>query len=139
VNEKPFDLRARSFLFACEIVAFARIVADHGYVFCRIAGQLVRCGGSVGGNLEEGVGAQTKPDFIAKQFVALKEARETRFWLRLIAVSEPSLEPKAKPLIAEASELVAILTASLKTARSNPNRGQYRPSPKPVSRESQRP
>jgi four helix bundle protein len=89
----------------------------------------------VGANLEEGVGAQTKPDFIAKQFVALKEARETRFWLRLIAVSEPSLEPKAKPLIAEASELVAILTASLKTARSTPNRGQYRPNPKPVSRE----
>ena len=122
--EKPYDLRDRSFLFACEIVAFARIVADRGYVFRRLAGQLVSSGGSVGANLEEGVDAQTKPDFIAKQFIALKEARETRFWLRVIAVSEPALEPRAKPLIAEASEFVAMLTTSVKTARSNPDRGR---------------
>ena len=122
--EKPYDLRDRSFLFACEIVAFARIVADRGYVFRRLAGQLVSSGGSVGANLEEGVDAQTKPDFIAKQFIALKEARETRFWLRVIAVSEPALEPRARPLIAEDSEFVAMLTTSVKTARSNPDRGR---------------
>jgi four helix bundle protein len=122
--EKPYDLRDRSFLFACEIVAFARIVADRGYVCRRLAGQLVSSGGSVGANLEEGVDAQTKPDFIAKQFIALKEARETRFWLRVIAVSEPALEDRATPLITEASEFVAMLTKSVKTARSNPDRGR---------------
>src|SRR5699024_563297 len=117
--EKPYDLLDPSVFFACEIVAFARIVSDRGYVFRRLPGQLVTFGVGVGANLEEGVEAQTKPDFIAKQFIALKEARETRFWLRVIAVSEPALEPRAKPLIAEASEFVAMLTTSVKTARSS--------------------
>ena len=124
VTNKPFAFQERSFLFACEIVGFARVVAEHGYIFRRLAGQLVDAGGSVGANLEESADAQTKPDFISKQFIALKEARETRFWLRLIAVSEPTFAPQATPLIAEASEFVAMLTASVKTARSNANRGQ---------------
>ena len=120
---KPYDLRERSFLFACEIVAFSRIVADRGYILGRLATQLVQSGASVGANLEEGVAGQTKPDFIAKQCIALKESREARFWLRLIAASEPSLASRAQPLIAEASEFVAMLTASVKTSRSNPHRG----------------
>ena len=120
----PYDFRERSFLFACDVVAFARIVAARGYILGRLATQLVKAGSSVGANLEESVGGQTKPDFITKQCIALKEAREARFWLRLIAASEPSLASRTKPLITEASEFVAMLTASVKTSRSNPQRGQ---------------
>ena len=83
-------------------------------------------GGSVGANLEEAVAGQSKPDFITTQFIALKESREARFWLRVIAASEPCFKPSALPLIQESSELIAILTSSLKTARSNPNRGEPR-------------
>ena len=120
---KPYDFRKRSFLFACDIVAFARIVADRGYILGRLATQLVNSGASVGANLEESADGQSKPDFISKQCIALKEAREARFWLRLIAASEASLAPRADPLITEASEFVAMLTASVKTAKSNPYRG----------------
>ena len=123
MEKKPYDFRERSFLFACDIVAFARIVADRGYVLARIATQLVKAGGSVGANLEESADGQTKADFISKQCIALKEAREVRFWLRLIASSEPVLAPGAQPLIKEATEFVAMLTTSVKTAKSNPNRG----------------
>ena len=123
---KPYDLRERSFLYACDVVAFSRRVAQRDYILRRLAGQLADAGGSVGANLEEGVGGQSKPDFITKQFIALKESREARFWLRLIAASEPSFKPSALPLIQESSELVAILTASVKTAKSNPNRGEPR-------------
>ena len=123
MSEKPYDLRERSFLFACDIVAFSRIVADRGYILSRLATQLVKSGASVGANLEEGVSGQTKPDFIAKQCIALKESRDARFWLRLIAASEPSLASRAQPLVAEASEFVAMLTASVKTSRANPHRG----------------
>ena len=123
VANPPFDFRDRSFLFACDVVAFGRIVADRGYILGRLATQLVKAGASVGANLEESVSGQTKPDFITKQCIALKEAREARFWLRLIAASEPSLAARAKPLIIEASEFVAMLTASVKTSRSNPHRG----------------
>jgi four helix bundle protein len=77
-------------------------------------------------NREEDVAGHTKPDFITKQFTALKESREARFWLRLIAASESGFKAGALPLIQESSELIAILTASLKTARSNPHRGEPR-------------
>ncbi len=119
---KPYDLLERSFLFTCEIVAFCRAVADRGLVFRRLAGQLINAGASVGANLEEAADGQSKPDFISKQNIALKEAREARYWLRVIAASEPSFVPAATALIAEATELVAILTTSVKTARQTPNR-----------------
>jgi four helix bundle protein len=124
MSNKPYDLRERAFLYACEIVAFTRRVAERDHVLRHLAWQLVDAGGSVGANLEEGVGGQTKRDFIAKQFTALKESREARFWLRLIAACEPRFKPSALPLIQESTELIAILTASVKTAQSSPNRGQ---------------
>jgi four helix bundle protein len=76
---KPYDLRQRSFLFACDAVAFCRIVADRGYILSRLAVQLVRSASAVGANLEEAADGQSKPDFIAKNCIALKEAREARF------------------------------------------------------------
>ena len=124
---RPYDLRERAFLYAIEIVAFARVVAERGYVLGRLAVQAVKAGTSIGANLEEAVDAQSKRDFIAKNFVSLKEAREARFWLRVIAASEPALAPQAAPLIAEAAEFVAMLTASIKTAKSNPARGHQEP------------
>jgi four helix bundle protein len=120
---RPYDLRKRSFLFACEIVTFCRVLGDRGFIFSRLAIQLLKSGTSIGANLEEGVDGQSKPDFITKTCIALKEARETRYWLRLSTASEESLRSQTEPLIAEASEFVAILTTSIKTARSNTNRG----------------
>ncbi len=89
----------------------------------RLAVQLVDSGTSIGANLAESVDSQSKKDLISKHYIALKEARETIYWLRLIAASEPSFRPTADPLCGEASEFVAMLTASIKAARSNPNRG----------------
>ncbi len=120
---KPYDLRERSFLFACDLVAFCRVVADRGYILGRLAVQLLKAGTAIGANLEEAADGQSKADFIAKTCIALKEARETRFWLRLIAASERSLQPQTVPLTAEASEFIAMLTTSIKKARSNPHRG----------------
>jgi len=122
--EKPFDIRDRSFLFALDVVKFAQIAADRGWIMSRLATQLVDSGGSVGANLQEAEGGQTKPDFITKNCNALKEAREAHFWLRLIAAAEPSLKPRAAPLIAESHELIAILYAIIKTARNSTSRGR---------------
>ena len=124
MTQKPYDFRERSFLFACDVVAFARIVADRGYIFARLASQLVDAGGSIGANLEESAAGQSRADFISKQCIALKESREARFWLRLIAASEPTLAVRAQPLVTEASEFVAMLTKSVKTARWNKDRGK---------------
>jgi four helix bundle protein len=86
--------------------------------------QLFKAGTSIGANLEEAAAGQTKPDFIAKAFVSLKEAREARYWLRLIAASRQPLSDPVNPLLAECEQLVAILTAILRTARASPDRGQ---------------
>ncbi|HEY0876177.1 MAG TPA: four helix bundle protein [Vicinamibacterales bacterium] len=124
---KSRDLRVRSFQFAVDIVLLCRAHLTSDPIIRRLAYQLVDSAGSVGANLEESGGGQTKPDFIAKQFVALKEARESRFWLRVISTAYPRLAPKLKDCLEESTELVAMLTASVITAKSNPHRGERPP------------
>ncbi len=69
-------------------------------------------GTSIGANLEEAKGAQTRRDVTAKFSVALKEARETAYWLRLFDATSMGPPGLTAPLIAEAEELVAILTVA---------------------------
>ena len=113
-----------SFQFALDVVRFGRTIAERDVVLRRLAYQLVDAAGSVGANLEEAADAQSKPYFIAKNCLALKEARESRYWRRLIEAVEDGSKEQARILIAEASELVAMLIAAVKTARSNPGRGR---------------
>jgi len=121
---KSRDLRVRSFEFALAVVRLCRSALTGDPIARRLAFQLMDAAGSVGANLEESADGQTKPDFIAKQFIALKEARESRFWLRVIVAAYPALAVQLKPLIQESNELVAMVTASVRTAKSNPHRGQ---------------
>jgi four helix bundle protein len=80
-------------------------------------------GTSIGANMEEGRAGQSKPDFIAKNFISLKESRETRFWLRVIGATDPSLQKELQPFLQEATEFIAMLTTLLKNARSSQSRG----------------
>jgi four helix bundle protein len=79
-----------------------------------VARQLLRSGTSVGANLEEAAGAQSRRDLTSKFSIAFKEARETRYWLRLIAATEPSLTKLLSPVLNESNQLVAILTTSVR-------------------------
>ena len=119
---KSKDLRARSFEFTVSIVRFCRANLVGDPIVRRLAFQLVDSAGSVGANLEESGAGQTKPDFISKQCIALKEARESHFWLRVIAATYPPVASEIKPHVEEAYELIAMITASIRTAKSNPDR-----------------
>jgi four helix bundle protein len=119
---KPYDIRQRAFLFACESVALCRLLAERGYVMRRLAAQLVDAAGSVGANLEEASEGQSKADFISKNYIALKECREACYWLRLISASDEDVRPHATPLIHESRELIAILTAIVIKAKSSGSR-----------------
>ncbi len=119
---KSRDLRARSFEFTVAIVRFCRSSLIGDPIVRRLAFQLVDSAGSVGANLEESGAGQTKPDFIAKQCIALKEARESHFWLRVIAATYPPAATQIQPYLEEAYELIAMITASIRTAKSNPDR-----------------
>ena len=81
-----------------------------------IVRQLSRCATAPGAHCEEARGAESRPDFIHKLKIADKEMRESRYWLRVIQHAELAPELDLQVLIDEASQLVAILTASAKTA-----------------------
>lgn len=83
----------------------------------KIADQLVRCGTSVGANYEEAHGAQSRADFAHKMQIALKEARESRYWLCVILEADLAPGFGVEALIDEATQLRAILGKSVATIR----------------------
>jgi four helix bundle protein len=117
------ELCERAFRFACNICNLCTRLQQRGPVVRHLSFKLLDSGASIGANMEEGRAGQTKPDFIAKNFISLKESRETRFWLRLIGTTDPSLQTELQPFLRASNEFIAILTTSLKNARSSPSRG----------------
>lgn len=83
----------------------------------RIGDQLLRSATSVGANYEEARGAEAKNDFVHKLQISLKELRESHYWLRLLAKTEILLPDRLADLIGEATQLRAILSKSVATAK----------------------
>jgi len=81
--------------------------------------QLEKSATSIGANVSEARSAQSRLDFISKFEIALKEARETDYWLRLLKATETQLEPRIGTLIGECGQITAILVTSVKTAKKN--------------------
>jgi four helix bundle protein len=121
--ERPYDIQDRALLFATEIVDFCRPALPPGMIVRELARQLLRSGTSIGANLEEADAGQSKPDFRSKIAISRKEARETRYWLRLMVHTDPQLQPRADPLIDEARQLINILTTIKLNSEQNDNRG----------------
>ncbi|MCJ7554785.1 MAG: four helix bundle protein [Ignavibacteriaceae bacterium] len=86
-----------------------------------ISKQMLRSGTSIGANIEEANAAQTKKDFATKMSIASKEARETRYWLRLLSKSK-LVEYDYNNYLNKIDELIRIITAIVKTAQSNLNK-----------------
>ncbi len=85
---------------------------QHEYVLSR---QLMKSGTSVGSNVEEAQGGQSRADFLSKMSIAAKEARETHYWLRLIRDSELLSERPVAPVRDLAMEVRRVLTAIVKS------------------------
>jgi four helix bundle protein len=112
------DIYDRTFDFACRIVRLHR-AAVRSATARPLLNQVLRSGTGIGANLEEAEAGQSKADFIAKTRIALKEARETVYWLRLIGATEIVKAALIEPLTQEARELVAILTTIVRNASAN--------------------
>ncbi|MGE5836301.1 MAG: four helix bundle protein [Acidobacteriota bacterium] len=106
------DFRERSFTFACDVVRLYQVLEKT--VPTTLARQVLRAGTSIGANLEEAKVAQSRRDLISKFSIALKEARETSYWLRLLAATELATPEALAACLHEANQLVAILTASVR-------------------------
>ena len=122
IEGQPRDICERTFRFAVEIVALCRKVERADGAARSLGRQLIRSGTSIGANVEEAQGGQSRADFISKYAIARKEARETRYWLRLLAATGFAAEDGLSPLVQECNELIAILTAIIKKAQSNRSR-----------------
>ena len=81
--------------------------------------QIVRSGTSVGANVSEGQFAQTKADFLTKMTISLKEANETRFWLKRLYAYGSLSEKEYSSIIKDSEEIVSILTVITKTTKEN--------------------
>ncbi len=85
---KQIDIRDRAFQFAVRIVKLCKYLEKSSEVSRSVISQLIRAGTSIGANLEEAKAGQSTADFIHKNGIALKEARESNYWLRLILATE---------------------------------------------------
>ncbi len=111
------DVQKRAFSFACRIVKFYQFLAKQKGAGEVLARQVLRSGTSIGANLEEAAAGQSRADFISKCNIALKEARETHYWLRLFTETNVVSPERLEGLLNESDELVAILTAIVKNSR----------------------
>ncbi len=109
---KESPIQQKSFAFSLTIIKlYKELQRRNEYV---ISKQLLRSGTSIGANVEEGNAAQSKKDFLSKFSIASKEARETKYWLRLLAESDlVSINVIAE--LDQVEELIRILTAIVKT------------------------
>jgi len=112
------DLRERTFGFAVRIVGLCRTLDDTPGATRTLARQLLRAGTSIGANVEEAQGSQSRADFVSKCSIACKEAREAHYWLRLLVASGIMPEDNMASLLKECDELIAILTAVVKKTKS---------------------
>ena len=112
------DIYDRAFDFACRIVRLHQSAARTTTTRPLLV-QLLRAGTSIGANLEEAHAGQSRADFVAKARISLKEARETLYWLRLLAATGIVKQARLEPLIQESREIVAILTTIIKSTTSS--------------------
>ena|ERR1041385_1552343 len=115
---KHQNLQDRTRKFALEVIKFTEELQrdDTSKILGR---QLLRAGTSVGANYRAACRSKSKPDFISKMKTVLEEADESAFWIELLLDATKASPQAARPLLAEANELVAIATSSVNTAQRN--------------------
>ncbi len=113
------DIGERSFEFAVRVVKLCQFLDETPGIDRTIARQLLRSGTSIGANVEEGKGSQSRADFVAKYSIAVKEARESNYWLRLLQACEILNNAKLAPLTDESDQLIRILTTIIKKTKAN--------------------
>lgn len=118
-RETPRPITERTFDFAVRIVKLCYYLDAKRGTAKVLGPQIVRAGTSIGANVEEAQAAQSKADFISKMSMALKEARETHFRLRVLSAAEALPEGRLSPLIQEADELQRILAAIIISSKGN--------------------
>ena len=105
-----------------EIVKFCRLLDEKPGVGRTLSRQLLRSGASIGANVEEAQAGQSRADFISKYSIALKETRETIYWLRLLERSGFLIGERFKELASEAEEISRVIGTIIVNAKKSSKR-----------------
>lgn len=107
---KPYDLEDRTFEFAKSTMGFCKEVG-RSLVNGEVVRQLIRAAGSVGANFIEANESLSKKDFLMRVKICRKEAKESRYWLRLLDIEDGPVDIRRDELMREAQELVKIFAS----------------------------
>ena len=113
---KSNPIEDKSFAFAVRIVRLYKHFTGEKREYV-ISKQLLRSGTSIGANVAEAERGQTKADFFFKMTLALKEANETEYWIRLLYATEYLNEAEYDSIHNDVNELIALLVSICKTAQ----------------------
>nr|AAU82344.1 conserved hypothetical protein [uncultured archaeon GZfos17A3] len=106
----------KSYALALRMVKLYKYLKDEKKEFV-LSKQILRSGTSIGANIEEAMGAQSEKDFLSKISIAYKEARETKYWLKLLNDSEYLEEKQAQSLFQDIEEMLKLLGSIQKTMK----------------------
>ncbi|GAB3174569.1 four helix bundle protein [Telluribacter humicola] len=115
---KPNVVLDKSFAFSICIVKVNQYLYKNHKEILPLATQLLKSGTSIGANVEEAVSGYSKKDFSSKMGISLKEAKETRYWIRLLYETGYLDERQHHSLLQDVEELIKLLTSILKTSRA---------------------
>jgi four helix bundle protein len=119
-KQEPLDIRERSFEYALRAIKLYQFLKHKQDEAGEIIGkQYLRSATSIGANIEEAQSGESRADFIHKYSIAQKEARESLYWLRILAKAEIVPLQRLTLLINETEELIAIITTIIVRAKNN--------------------
>lgn len=106
----------KTFEFSLKVISLYKFLSSNNeYILSK---QVLRSGTSVGANVEEAVGGHSRKDFISKMIISYKEARETRYWLKLLDKSQ-MVKNDYSEYLNDIEQIINILTAIIKTSKGD--------------------
>lgn len=118
MNQYTIELQDRTKKFSISVIAMLRSL-NPDIINKNIISQVLRSSTSIGANYNEAVESESRDDFVHKISVSKKEASETRYWLDILATTNPQLISQINPLINEVIELTKIFAATIATTKRN--------------------
>ena len=110
----------KSMAFAVRIVKLSRYLRNEKQEY-ELGRQIMRSGTSIGANVHEAIHGQSRADFVSKMSIALKEAAETKYWLKLLEQSEILMGIEYESLDKDCDEIVSLLVAIVKSTKTKNN------------------
>ena len=116
--KKDNIIQIKSYNFAVRVVKLYKHLSQEKKEFV-LSKQLLRSGTSIGANVEEAIGGQSRKDFFAKLTIAYKEARESHYWIRLLKDTDFLSDKESVSLLADIEEILKIIGSIQKTIRNS--------------------